>query len=320
MKRDGRGLEIGPSYNPIAPKRAGFNVEILDHASASELRSKYAPHRADISLIEEVDYLWKGEPLDELTGKQAYYDWIIAAHVIEHTPDMIAFLSQCERMLVPDGVLSLVIPDKRYCFDLFQPLTTTGAVLQARHERRTRHTPGNVFDQFAYATSRNGSIAWSEHDRGELKLLHTLDDARHWFDAATSETRYIDVHSWKFTPSSFRLLMADLNQLNLIALKEACFFPTVAGEFFVTLSKRGNGCPMSRFELASQAMKENGEAFPFPAGGFTRNKGSFTIRDLFSRSIRRVVPLIPGPVKHVIPSSLKDRVKEMLAPKPNNSR
>ena len=32
----GRGLEIGPSYNPIMPKHRGFKVEIVDHASTAE--------------------------------------------------------------------------------------------------------------------------------------------------------------------------------------------------------------------------------------------------------------------------------------------
>src|SRR5690606_31563971 len=30
----GKGLEIGPSHNPIAPKVDGFDVEILDHLDA----------------------------------------------------------------------------------------------------------------------------------------------------------------------------------------------------------------------------------------------------------------------------------------------
>ena len=41
LDRKGFGLEIGPSHNPIAPKKNGFNVHILDHASATELREKY---------------------------------------------------------------------------------------------------------------------------------------------------------------------------------------------------------------------------------------------------------------------------------------
>jgi hypothetical protein len=49
------GLEIGPSYGPVAPKRKGFNVRILDHLDASGLRAKYADQRVDISAIEDAD-------------------------------------------------------------------------------------------------------------------------------------------------------------------------------------------------------------------------------------------------------------------------
>jgi hypothetical protein len=98
----GKGLEIGPSHSPIVPKSQGFNVEILDHATAPELKEKYK----DLGIpddklqnIEEVDYVWSGESLVELTGKQSYYDYIIASHVVEHTPDLVSFLSQCQVML-----------------------------------------------------------------------------------------------------------------------------------------------------------------------------------------------------------------------------
>jgi len=37
IDRTGLGLEIGPSHNPIAPKKAGFNVEVLDHATGELL-------------------------------------------------------------------------------------------------------------------------------------------------------------------------------------------------------------------------------------------------------------------------------------------
>ena len=73
----GKGLEIGPSYNPIVLKSAGFDVEILDHATSDELRKKYRElgvPEDKINNIEDVDYLWSGEELDKLTGKSDYYD------------------------------------------------------------------------------------------------------------------------------------------------------------------------------------------------------------------------------------------------------
>ena len=77
------------------------------------------------------------------------FDAFIASHVIEHTPDLIDFLQTSEILLKSSGVVVLAIPDKRYCFDYFQPLTTPGQVLAAHAEGRSRHTRRTAFDHVA---------------------------------------------------------------------------------------------------------------------------------------------------------------------------
>lgn len=94
LKMDGKGLEIGPSHNPIAPKKKGFDVQIIDHLDRDGLIKKYESHvnlGVNITNIEDVDYVWSGQPLSELVGLKYHYDWIIASHVIEHVPDLITF-------------------------------------------------------------------------------------------------------------------------------------------------------------------------------------------------------------------------------------
>src|SRR5690606_33473322 len=117
LDRDGRGLEIGPSHNPVAPKREGFRVEVVDHADRATLVGKYRGHGVDVDLIEDVDFVWSGESYAELTGKSSHYDWIIASHVIEHVPDLVGFVKACAEVLHDGGVLALAVPDKRFCFD-----------------------------------------------------------------------------------------------------------------------------------------------------------------------------------------------------------
>jgi hypothetical protein len=51
---------------------------------------------------------------------------------------MLGFLKDCETLLKQGGILVLAVPDKRRCFDLLQPLTSTGMILQAHAERRVR--------------------------------------------------------------------------------------------------------------------------------------------------------------------------------------
>jgi predicted SAM-dependent methyltransferase len=253
------GLEIGPSHNPIAPKKKGFNVHILDHASAAELRYKYQGHGVNLDNIEEVDFVWQGESLQELIGETSCYNWIIASHVIEHVPDLISYLQQCEALLKPDGILSLVIPDKRFCFDYFSSSSSTGNVLDAYAEKRVKPSDGQVFDHIANASKRNGNIAWGADELGGAnELVHTFAEAQaHWIKSV-STTDYIDVHGWRFTPASFRLLISDLQGLGLIGLKIEAEFDTTGCEFYVSLSKKsGYAMKLDRLSTLQSRKLEN---------------------------------------------------------------
>lgn len=238
----GLGLEIGPSHNPIAPKSKGFNVHILDHLSAADLKNKYAGHGLNLDNIEDVDFVWNGEPLTELIGKAECYDYIIASHVIEHVPDLIGFLRECEALLAPGGKISLIIPDKRYCFDHFGAASNTGEILDAWHERRTRPTPGQVFHMYANAVRMNGQIAWSNSLKGGYELGHPGPLGPHgaaidMWNKAASSTEYYDVHCWRFVPASFELLLHDLRLLGLVSLSVESKYETCGCEFFVVLSR-----------------------------------------------------------------------------------
>lgn len=237
LKLGGKGLEIGPSHNPIAPKSEGFDVDIVDHMNSSGLKQKYSAHGVDLSKIEDVDFVWNGEPLSELIGRTEYYDWVIASHVIEHMPDPITFLQQCQRLLKPDGKLALVIPDKRYCFDYFQPITMAGSLLDAFHEKRTRPTPGQVFEHLSNACVLDKKAAWNNSDSGPIEMLHGHEEAASVWRQAASCLEYFDVHCWRFTPSSFKLLLADLNALQLLEMSAVCDHDTVGSEFYCVLSK-----------------------------------------------------------------------------------
>lgn len=234
----GIGLEIGASYCPVAPKRAGYRVEVLDHADASTLREKYQGHNVDVSNIEEVDYVWSGEPLHDLTGKENYYDWIVASHVIEHTPDLVSFLQQCEIMLKPGGLLCLAVPDHRYCFDVFRPASTPGDVIQAYLEKRRRHSLGAIWDHFSMITKKGDAVAWFKGHHGKYQFIHpNLNDARTMLARAQESSEYIDVHNWRFTPSSFKLIINDIGVFGYTSLSTSTFFETEGCEFITQLQK-----------------------------------------------------------------------------------
>jgi SAM-dependent methyltransferase len=235
----GLGLEVGPSHSPVAPKSAGFNVRILDHLSASGLRDKYANHGVNLSAIEEVDYVWNGELYEDLVGTTRF-DWIVASHVVEHIPNLIAWLRSCERILTPGGVLSLIVPDARFCFDALSPLTKSGEVIDAWDEKRERPSAGQVWDHCSRAVHLKGALSWAgalQHDR--LSLVHETNYCKEQFNIAAKSDCYVDVHCWRFVPLSFDMIIRDLCALELIDLSPALGFESAGGEFFVSLMRGG---------------------------------------------------------------------------------
>lgn len=243
------GIEIGPSHNPIAPKKNGYKVNIIDHLSREDLIKKYHGHNVNLENIEEVDFVWKGESYSELTGVEKHYDWIIASHVIEHTPDLIGFLIDCDSILKDDGVISLVVPDKRYCFDHFRPITGLSKIIDNHFQKETLHTAGTVAEYYLNVVSKAGNIAWDSTASGDYSFVHTLENAKHGIKSVLNEKKYIDVHAWCFVPHSFRLIIQDLFDLGLIPFQEVEFFPTEGCEFYLTLSRNGKGNDSSRLDL-----------------------------------------------------------------------
>lgn len=251
------GIEIGPSHNPIAPKKEGYKVHIIDHLNREELITKYIGHNLQLENIEEVDFVWHGQDYATLTGKSKFYDWIIASHVIEHTPDFIGFLLNCDSILKDDGIISLVVPDKRFCFDHFRPITGLSKIIDAHYMKQTIHTPGSVAEYFLNTITSGGKIAWEPNFLGDYAFITSLESTQNMMERSINSQEYIDVHAWCFTPHSFRLMIDDLYNLGLIPFREVSFFPTTnTCEFYVILGRQGKGPGVSRLEMLEKTQLE----------------------------------------------------------------
>jgi len=169
VSKTSRVVEIGASYSPIAPKSEGWQTWTVDHATRSDLVAKYTGvDDVWVERIEEVDVVWRDGPLVEAFPKTAHgtFDVFLASHVIEHTPNLVDFLASAEALLNSDGTVILAVPDKRYCFDYFRPITLTSDIVEAHLEKRTRHSRRTAFEHHAYTLnnltaqkSGDGSIA-----------------------------------------------------------------------------------------------------------------------------------------------------------------
>jgi SAM-dependent methyltransferase len=264
VDKAGLGMEIGPSHDPIAPKRDGYNVHVVDHMSREQLVHKYATEAVAHDRIEEVDFVWSGQSYAELTGRTGAYDWIIASHMIEHTPDLIAFLANCEAVLKERGVLCLVVPDKRYCFDRFRPVTGIARVIDAHLAKQRIHSPGAVAEYFLNVVRKGPELGWPAEHRGEYSFVHGVEDAKTGIREVIDRQSYLDVHDWCFVPSSFRLMMDDLYALGYTALREVAFHPTEGFEFYIVLGRQGSGSGHTRLALLRAIEDELAQSEPPP--------------------------------------------------------
>lgn len=253
VPRRGRVIEIGPSFSPIAPKAQGWDTRTLDHLTRQGLVEKYAGHPGvDVGRIEEVDYVWTGGPLSDAVPPAMHgtFDAFVASHVIEHTPDLLAFLDSATALLKGDGIVVLAVPDKRYCFDYFQPLTTAGQILEAHAERRSQHSRRLVFDQFAYAVADGDSGAWGQHPSRGLRMAHRFEYARDMAFSSRPDTDYVDVHAWRFSPASFQLLLLELARLGETDWRVEHVTEAAGCEFFAWLRRGGEAAATALSDAA----------------------------------------------------------------------
>jgi len=292
-----RLIELGPSHSPIVAKADGWQTTIIDHATQQDLQAKYVGMGvATPERIEPVDFVWQGGPLTALLPPAMHgtFDGLIASHVGEHFPDLIAFFKDASALIKPDGTMALALPDKRVCFDFFQPLTTTGDLLDAHVRGRTRHQRRIFFNQAAYFTLRDAEGGWLHTgSTAPFRLANSLFDAQRAYDSASEDPDlpYQDSHAWAFTPKSFELLMLELNLLGHIDWAIRSIEPTAGVEFLVWLERKRLTIPEAEINAARLALLtavvyegedaiaqlDEAEALPVAAESWRRSKPAIAV-------------------------------------------
>lgn len=240
VPKTARTLEIGPSFNPVLAKAEGYNVAVLDHLDAAGLIAKYGAYGVDTSKVEPVDFVWRDGSIAETAGN-ARYEAIVACHVIEHAPDFVRFLNGCADALTDGGTLYLLIPDKRYSFDFFQPLTDIAKVMGDQRAARTRHSFESFYRVGSSVQNAEGAHAWDQKGVAGLTFQHgDPNHSRHMAKKHTASRDYEDAHANCFTPMSFLMLIDELRYLHEIGL-EVTLLTRSRGCEFLTVLRRPQG-------------------------------------------------------------------------------
>ncbi len=114
----GQGIEIGALHNPLQIP-PGARVKYVDRLPLEELRRQYPDFRP--GQFARVDIIDDGETLASFPDGEL--NFVIANHFLEHCQNPIGALANMLRVLRPDGILFLAVPDKRHSFDKDRPLT-----------------------------------------------------------------------------------------------------------------------------------------------------------------------------------------------------
>ena len=254
VTKDHKGIEIGPWFAPLAPKREGYNCLTFDVFDTETLRANAArdPYidKSSIAAIEDVDIVGSSTEIEDVVaarGGLGSFDYIISSHNFEHLPNPIKFLQGCAKVLKPGGYLSMAVPDKRACFDYFRPISTLTGWVEAHIEDRNRPSLRQVFEQNLLHSRYHGSDGVQtgfsiEKDPSNVFALKTVKEAYSGFVSAIErgDTNYYDTHCWTFTPSSLRLLLLEINFLELTPFSISEVSDSQGNEFYVHLSNEGN--------------------------------------------------------------------------------
>lgn len=207
--------------------------DVLDKASMIELAAIYGD---PVVQAVEIDFI---SPTGDLSVVTESFDVVFSSHCIEHQPDLVRHLQQIEKLLKPDGRYVVVVPDKRYCFDHFIPVSRLDEVLEAWREERKVHTRQKVIEHRAHITHNDAARHWAGDHGTPLYVSHPqkLVEAANEFESR--QGKYIDVHGWQFTPETFSDLVARLVELKMSPLQVTDMFQTSPGslEFSAVLKR-----------------------------------------------------------------------------------
>jgi len=234
------GVEIGALCRPFVTRKDG-RVIYVDHTDTASLKEKYRlDPNVDVDSIVDVDAVWGSKPLAESIGTTV--DYVVASHVVEHVPDLIAWLRELSAILKPGGEIRLIVPDRRFTFDYVRQETRFTDVLYASMVAPKVPLPHIVLDYVLNVTKVDGAQSWrGEIDVARLERHHPMEQAIGCAQQARDGV-YHDVHCWVFTPRSFALLFAELSQRGLMQFECTSFYDTAPFtiEFFVGLRATGD--------------------------------------------------------------------------------
>jgi hypothetical protein len=233
------GIEIGALASPLVSRDEGAPIYV-DFTDTESLREKYKEDKnVPLENLVVVDAIWGENTLAEAIGIGKVVQYVVASHVVEHTPDLVTWLSEIREVIQPGGTLRLIVPDRRYTFDYLRSETAIVDVLDAYLRRARTPLPRQIMDFHNLASHVNCEDAWNGNiDSSALKKASSIELGVALARETLTSGTYFDTHCWVFTPKSLATLFRDLSQLDLLGFACETFFDTEKNEleFFLHMT------------------------------------------------------------------------------------
>lgn len=257
---DSVGIEIGALANPLIKKDDG-DVRYVDRDTTEKIKEWYSKAEVvDQDKIVDVDYVWGDQTLADATGVMEGFDYCVAAHVLEHVPDLIGWLKEVSSILKEKGVASFSVPDRRYTFDYLRAESTVGELLEAYFNKSRKPTVRQIWDHFSLFSELDIVTAWQHSfDPKTIVPKYDLNKAYTFCLDSVNHNKYVDTHCWVFTSKSFLIVLEHLSKLGLLDFKMRRFFDVAPNsfEFVVQLEKISSSLsPEEKHELFLESLRK----------------------------------------------------------------
>ena len=136
LVREKRGLEVG---GPSAVFATRGLIPLYDHVGSLDncnfgSRTLWATHDVGrtfhYSTAKQPGKQLVAEGADLAEVADGSYDFILSSHMLEHSANPLKALRAWRRVLRPNGSLVLLLPNKRWTFDHYRPVTTLAHLVE----------------------------------------------------------------------------------------------------------------------------------------------------------------------------------------------
>jgi hypothetical protein len=222
-----QGLEVGPYNQPMVSRSEG-DIKYLDYMTRAQLLDLKGPEHLQ-GDIPETDYIVSDNHYNCHVKED--FDYIIANHVAEHSPNFVRFFRDLADLIRPQGILFIALPDKKFTFDKFRSDTDLSHILYDFYKDVDEISMEHLLElELYYDLNFTGQ---------EMRLSGRLNNER--LKQVLSQKPHIGIHCHVFRSETLlSKVMYPLMYMGLIPFKLLKFVPAKAehgGEMIAVLQK-----------------------------------------------------------------------------------